>query len=101
MLDLDEIIKKIDPKNPDTLISIITLLGRLWKHNPKKILTNLLIFIKFENKQLRIIISNILIERYNENPDLIIQQLIINITSLMIYLVNADQLLNNNTMIKI
>ena len=76
LLDLDEIIKKIDPKNPDTLISIITLLGRLWKHNPKKILTNLLIFIKFENKQLRIIISNILIERYNENPDLIIQQLI-------------------------
>ncbi|KKN47976.1 hypothetical protein LCGC14_0657600, partial [marine sediment metagenome] len=76
LLDLDEIIKKIDPTNPDTLISIISLLGRLWKHNPKKILTNLLIFIKFENKQLRIIISNILIERYNENPDLIIQQLI-------------------------
>ncbi len=76
LLDLDSIIKKIDPTNTDTLISIISLLGRLWKHNPKKILTNLLIFVKFENKQLRINISNILIEKYNENPDLIIQQLI-------------------------
>ena len=75
-LDLDEIINNIDPDNIETLITTLTLLGRLWKYNPEKILTTLLIFIKFENEQLKTNISNILVENYYANPDLIIQNLI-------------------------
>ncbi|MHA2392884.1 MAG: MFS transporter [Promethearchaeota archaeon] len=76
LLDLDEIISKIDPNNIEALNSIISLLGGLWKHNPEKILTTLLIFIKFENPQLKSNISNILVEKFNDSPDLIIQNLI-------------------------
>ncbi|MFW9940003.1 MAG: hypothetical protein ACFFFT_03110 [Candidatus Thorarchaeota archaeon] len=75
-LDLDEIIKTIDPDNTETLITTLTLLGKLWENNPEKILTTLLIFINFENEQLKTHISNILVEKYNTNPDLIIQNLI-------------------------
>jgi len=75
-LDLDEIINSIDPDNTETLITSLSLLGRLWKSNPEKILTTLLIFLRFENDQLKIHISNILVEKYNTNPDLIIQNLI-------------------------
>ena len=75
-LDLDEIINKIDPNNTETLNTILRLLGRLWNHDPEKILTTMLTFIKFENDQLKTNISNILIENYSYNPDLIIQNLI-------------------------
>ena len=75
-IDLDEIINNIDPDNIETLITTLTLLGGLWKHNPEKILTTLLIFIKFENEQLKTNISNTLVENYYANPDLIIQNLI-------------------------
>ena len=76
LLDLDDIIKKIDPDNIEILNSILFLLGRLWEKNPEKILTTLLVLIKFEDSQLKKNISDILIEKYNENPDLIIQNLI-------------------------
>ncbi len=76
LLDLDDIINKIDPSNVEILNSIFFLLGRLWEKDPEKILTTLLVFIKFESDQLKEIISDILIEKYEENPDLIIQNLI-------------------------
>lgn len=76
LLDIDNIIKKIDPSNFEILNSFVSLLGKLWKYNPEKILTTLLIYIKFENKQLRENISDVLIENYAKNPDLIVQNLI-------------------------
>jgi len=76
LLDIDNIINKIDPNNFEVLNSFVSLLGRLWKYNPNKILTIFLVYIKFENKQLRENISNILIEKYSKNPDLIVQNLI-------------------------
>jgi len=76
LLDLDDVINKIDPNNVEVLNSILFLLGRLWEKDPKKILTTLLVFIKFENNQLKENISDILIEKYKENPELIIQNLI-------------------------
>lgn len=76
LLDIDNIVNKVDPNNYEVLNSFVSLLGRLWKYNPDKILTFFLVFIKFENKQLRENISNILIENYKNNPDLIVQNLI-------------------------
>ncbi|MHA2258045.1 MAG: HEAT repeat domain-containing protein [Promethearchaeota archaeon] len=76
LLELEEIINKIEPNNIDTLISILSLLGMLWNQDPQKILTTLLIFIKFENEQLKTNISKTIVEKYQNNPDLIIQNLI-------------------------
>ncbi|MFX1301916.1 MAG: hypothetical protein ACFE9X_01020 [Promethearchaeota archaeon] len=76
LLDIDNIIDKIDPNSSEILNSFVSLLGRLWKYNPEKILTSFLIFIKFENEQLRENISEILVENYANNPDLIVQNLI-------------------------
>ncbi len=75
-LNIDLIIKKIDPNNNEVLNSVLSLLGRLWEKNPKKILTTLLIFIKFDNDQLKENISKTLIEKYKINPDLILKNLI-------------------------
>ncbi|MFX0188416.1 MAG: HEAT repeat domain-containing protein [Candidatus Hodarchaeota archaeon] len=76
LLDIDFIISKIDPNNIDILNSVLSLLGKFWEENPEKILTTLLIFIKFDNEQLKENISKILIEKYSSNPDLIIKNLI-------------------------
>jgi HEAT repeat protein len=76
LLDIDDIINRVDPKNFKILNSVVKLLGRLWKYNPEKILTTLLIFIKFENNELRERISQILTEKYEKNPDLILHNLI-------------------------
>ena len=75
-LDINLIINKIDPNNNEILTSVLTLLGRLWEQNPEKILTTLLIFIKFENEELKENISKILINKYTSSPDLIFQNLI-------------------------
>lgn len=75
-LDIDLIINKIDPNNNEILNSVLSLLGRLWEQNPEKILTTFLIFIKFDNDDLKEFISKILIEKYKTNPDLIFQNLI-------------------------
>jgi len=74
--DIDLIIKKIEPNNPEVLGSVLTLLGRLWEKDPEKILTTLLIFIKFDNDHLKESISKILVEKYTINPDLIFDNLI-------------------------
>ncbi len=76
LLDLDDIINKIDSNNVEVLNSILFLLGRLWERDPKKILTTLLVFIKFDSNQLKENIADILIEKYKENSELIIQNLI-------------------------
>jgi len=75
-LDIDLIINKIDPNNLDVLNSVLSLLGRLWEKNPQKILTTLLIFMKFDNNKINENISTILVEKYRANPDLIITNLI-------------------------
>ena len=75
-LDIDLIIKKVEPNNTEVLSSVLTLLGRLWEKDPKKILTTLLIFIKFDNDQLKDSISKILVEKYTTSPDLIFDNLI-------------------------
>lgn len=75
-LDIDLIIKKIEPNNTEVLSSVLILLGRLWEKDPEKILTTLLIFIKFDNNQLKESISKILVEKYTTSPDLIFDNLI-------------------------
>ncbi|MHA2472794.1 MAG: HEAT repeat domain-containing protein [Promethearchaeota archaeon] len=76
LVNIDEIINKIDPNNFESLNTIVPLLGTLWLYDPEKILTSLLIFIKLENDQLQTLISNIIYEKYELTPDLVIQNLI-------------------------
>ncbi|MCK4780484.1 MAG: hypothetical protein KAT57_09870, partial [Candidatus Lokiarchaeota archaeon] len=76
IIEIDDIINTIDLNNYEILNSVVSLLGKLWKYNPEKIITTLLIFIKFENEQLRENISNILVNKYSNYPDLVIQNLI-------------------------
>ncbi|MFX1525371.1 MAG: hypothetical protein ACFFCC_17825, partial [Promethearchaeota archaeon] len=76
LLELDDIIRKIDPNNYEISDSVLSLLGKLWENDPEKILTTLLAFIKIENSKLKGNISKILIEKYAKNPNLIIQNLI-------------------------
>jgi len=76
IIEIDDIINTIDPNNYEILNSVVSLLGKIWKYNPEKIISILLIFIKFENEQLRENISNILVDKYGNYPDLIIQNLI-------------------------
>ncbi|MBD3254634.1 MAG: hypothetical protein GF383_06050 [Candidatus Lokiarchaeota archaeon] len=75
-LNLDSIINRIDPNNNEALNTILGLLGRLFEQNPEKILTTLLIFIKFDNQELKESISEILIEKYKAYPSLILENLI-------------------------
>jgi len=76
LLEIDTIIRKIDPNKLHLTNSVISLLGRLWNYSPEKILKALLTFIKFDNEQLQENISNILAENYSNDPDLIVQKLI-------------------------
>ena len=76
LLDINVIINRVDPNNFEILNNVVKLLGGLWKYNSEKILTTLLIYIKFENDELRENISEILTEKYTKNPDLVIQNLI-------------------------
>ncbi|NVM17823.1 MAG: HEAT repeat domain-containing protein [Candidatus Lokiarchaeota archaeon] len=75
-VDIDKIISKIDSQNPKAINSIISLLGKLWENNPEKILTTFLIFIKFDNLELKERISNSIVENFNKNPSLILDNLI-------------------------
>jgi len=75
-INIDLIINKIDVSDDEILNSIITLLGRLWEKDPEKILTTLLIFIKFDNEQLKENISKILVNKYRSYHDLILKNLI-------------------------
>ena len=75
-IDLEKIILQIDTENFDSLYSIISLFGTIWKSNPEKILTTLLRFIKFDNSDLKNAISDILVSNFRKNPTLIINNLI-------------------------
>ena len=75
-IDIDKIISKIDSENLKSLNSVLTLLGKLWDKNPEKILTTFLIFIKFDDFELKERISNIIVENYEKNPTLVLEKLI-------------------------
>ncbi|MHA1458113.1 MAG: hypothetical protein ACTSQR_00455 [Promethearchaeota archaeon] len=75
-IDLEKIISQIDTENLGSLNSIIALLGIIWQSNPEKILTTLLIFIKFNNSELKKGISDIIVQNFNKNPTLILNKLI-------------------------
>jgi HEAT repeat protein len=75
-INLNDIIKKIDSSNIYILNSILTLLGKIWDKNPEKVLSILLIFIKFDDSELKQKISTILVEKYSESPELIFRNLI-------------------------
>jgi len=75
-LDIDMIINKIDSSNTEILNNTISLLGKLWDKDPEKILTILLIFIKFDDNELKQKISRLLVSKYEKNPKLIFKNLI-------------------------
>ncbi|MFW9772919.1 MAG: HEAT repeat domain-containing protein, partial [Candidatus Thorarchaeota archaeon] len=75
-LDIDLIINKIDPTNISILKNTLDLLSDLWEKDPEKILTILLIFIKFEDNELKNEISRILRKKYELSPNLIFENLI-------------------------
>ncbi len=75
-IDIDKIISKIDSENLKSLNSVLTLLGKLWDKNPEKILTTFLIFIKFDDFELKERISDIIVENYEKNPTLVLDRLI-------------------------
>ena len=75
-IKIDKIISKIDSQNLKAINSIVSLLGALWEMNPEKILTTFLIYIKFNNPELKERISNNIIENFKKNPTLILDNLI-------------------------
>jgi HEAT repeat protein len=75
-VNIDEIIQLIDSQNLEATGNIISLLGKIWENNPEKILITLLIYIKFNDPVLKEKISNIIVENYIKNPDLILDNLI-------------------------
>lgn len=76
-IQLDTIINKLDKNNPATAMDILKLLGDLWSINQEKIFFTLLKYIKLDNDEIKEIISNILVEKYEESPELIFQNLIL------------------------
>ena len=75
-LDLDLIINKIDYDNIDNIKSVVSLLDYAWDADPEKILTTLLILIKFDNSELKSTISEILVKYSLKFPDLILKNLL-------------------------
>ncbi|MFX1353592.1 MAG: HEAT repeat domain-containing protein [Promethearchaeota archaeon] len=75
-LNIDTIVNRIDPTNTNILKSVLNLLGDLWEKDPEKILTIFLIFIKFEDDELKKEISRVLIKKYPISPNLIFDNLI-------------------------
>ncbi len=75
-VDIDKIINQIDSQNLEATGDIISLLGKLWERNPEKILTTFLIYIKFNNIELKERISNIIVENFKNNPDLILDNIV-------------------------
>jgi HEAT repeat protein len=77
MIDLNLIIEKIDSNEMNSLTNILNLVGKLWNKNPEKVLTILLIYIKFEDLKLKETISDIIVDKYESNySDLIFNKLI-------------------------
>ncbi|TFG22186.1 MAG: hypothetical protein EU532_14610, partial [Promethearchaeota archaeon] len=75
-IHLETIINKLDKNHPAISMSILKLLGDFWSIDRKEILSNLLKFIKLENEEIKETVSNILVEKFEQSPDLIFQNLI-------------------------
>ncbi|GAG95714.1 unnamed protein product, partial [marine sediment metagenome] len=75
-INIDKIINKIDSQNLQSLNSVLSLLSKLWECNPEKILTTFLIFIKFNDSELKTRISNNIVDNFKKNPNLILDKLI-------------------------
>ncbi|MFX1287228.1 MAG: HEAT repeat domain-containing protein, partial [Promethearchaeota archaeon] len=73
-IDIDKIIQRIDSQNFQSIKSVCYLLSKLWDFNPEKILTTLLIFIKFNDSELKESISNNIVNNFRKNPDLILDR---------------------------
>jgi HEAT repeat protein/MFS family permease len=76
IINLNEIIGKIDSNDLDSTITILSLLGKLWNKDPEIILTTLLIYIKFDDSKLKETISEIIINKYDSDSDFIFNKLI-------------------------
>ncbi|MEJ2293361.1 MAG: HEAT repeat domain-containing protein [Candidatus Lokiarchaeota archaeon] len=75
-IDLEKIISKLDQENPIVSMSILKLLGKLWAIDRQKILSILLQYIKFDNEEIQTTVSNILMDKYDDSPELILPNLI-------------------------
>ncbi|MBY9007132.1 MAG: HEAT repeat domain-containing protein [Candidatus Lokiarchaeota archaeon] len=75
-IDIDKISERINKKDANSLISILTLFGMLWDKDPEKILKILLDFIIFDDKHVKDKVSDILVEKYETKPELIFNNLI-------------------------
>ena len=75
-VDIDKIINIIDSQNLQSLISVLSLLSKLWECNPEKILTTFLIFIEFNDSELKERISNNIVDNFKKNPSLILDKLL-------------------------
>ena len=75
-INLDDIISKLDKENLIVSVSILKLIGRLWAIDPEKILANLVQYIKIDNDEIQVTVSNILVDKYDDSPGLIFQHLI-------------------------
>ncbi len=73
---IDDIVEKLNYDDLNIANSVLSLMGKLWKKNPNKILSLLLKFIKSDNLELKNLVSNILVEKYEEDPKLILKNLI-------------------------
>jgi len=75
-IELNQIINRIDERDPNRLLSILILLGKIWDKNPEKIIEILSNFINYDNIKIKEKISDIFVEKYQSNPDLIFNNLI-------------------------
>lgn len=83
-VDIDQIIKRLGAiKDTEVLIDLLTLLGdfwqkkgHFWNRDPEKILTTLLDYLKMDNNQVKETISDIIVEKYDLNPDIIFEKVI-------------------------
>ncbi|MBD3193745.1 MAG: hypothetical protein GF317_01725 [Candidatus Lokiarchaeota archaeon] len=76
-VDVEKIINQINEDNKEILESTIILLGKIWERNPKIILNFLIEHLKSEDIDIKETISNILLEKYDKKPDLILENLIV------------------------
>jgi len=83
IIDIDQIIKRIDNDNIENLVDILNLLGdfwdkrgRFWNKDPEKILNTLFEYLKFDDNKVKETVSNIIVKKYELNPDIIFEKLV-------------------------
>ncbi|TXT64027.1 MAG: HEAT repeat protein [Promethearchaeota archaeon] len=75
-IDIKNIINKIDKRDTDSLLSIISVLGNMWRKNEEEILNILLDFIKVDSVDIKSKVSQILVEKTKYDPKLILSELV-------------------------